>query len=157
MAFGFLLVIVLPLVTSCGADDVDESMLGAWVSRNSLITVRTKPKGMQFEFVHDSASVSLLIHPDKKVSGTIGSAVIENGRIVPNWGLPSSITGVSYNIKCDLRGRIYAGDPLEVKKVEFWIPPKYEIEGWELRYTTAGAQFPMASIRFSRTDGRAVD
>ena len=86
------------------------------------------------------------------MNGKIGSAVIKNGSISTNWVLPSEITGVAYTIKCKLTGKIFENDPLESKEVQFWIGPQFEEIDWELRYTTNGAQFPMAFIYFRKQD-----
>lgn len=144
-----LTAIILLTISSCGPKTIDSGIIGSWTSQKHKITVRTK-SDKKFEFTSDSVITSLTIHPDKKVTGTIGAASIEKGRIGTNWILPSDMTGVAYTIECTLTGKIFDTDPLEKKEVEFWISPKYKEVDWELRYTSKGAQFPMAFIYFDK-------
>ena len=141
------------LLHSCGTLTVPTRLAGTWESDKHKITVRTSPAMMKFEFVSDSASTRLIINNDKSVNGNIGMAEINKGKIKTNWLLPTSMTGVAYIIKCDLNGNIFETDPLETKKVEFWVPPLLqENMDAELRYTQGGAQFPMAEIIFYRAE-----
>ena len=43
-------------------------------------------------------------------------------------------------------------DPLESKKVEFWIGPQRKNMDAELRYTQVEAHFPMAGIIFIKEE-----
>ena len=63
---------------------------------------------MKFEFISDSADVSIEITADKQVKGRIGDATFVNGVLKKNWGLPSSITGVAYIVECGSIGSIYS-------------------------------------------------
>lgn len=146
------MVIFFIFTTSCGPKSIDQEIFGTWNSKKHSITVRTKDENNKFQFTSDTCVTTLTINEDKTVSGKIGMAAIENGRIRTNWVLPSNMTGVSYTIKCELSGKIFENDPLETKKVEFWIGPDFENDDWELRYTTGGSQFPMAFIYFSKGD-----
>ena len=145
MSLGFIFLL------SCGPKTIDEEIIGTWKSKKHKVTVRTEPEKMNFQFISDSIFTTLTINKDKTVSGNIGSAIIENGTISTNWFLPSGMTGVAYTIKCKVTGKIFEKDPLDTKKVQFWIGPKFEGIHWELRYTTNGAQFPMAFIYFDKT------
>jgi hypothetical protein len=133
---------------------VPPELIGKWRTTKHKITVRTEPKWMKFEFVSDSAIVTLQIHSNKTVSGTIGSAIFENGTIELNAGNPD-YTGIAYIVKCGKTGRFYEKDPLDSKEIEIWLSP---INGRtmeaEIRYTENGAKFPMASIVFTKQNGK---
>jgi hypothetical protein len=64
------------------------------------------------------------------------------------------MTGVAFTIKCNLKGKIFEKDPLDSKEVQFWISPQFNESDWELRFTTKGAQFPMAFIYFDKQDSK---
>jgi hypothetical protein len=142
------------ILNSCGPKTIDEDIIGEWKSKKHKITVRIKDDRKKFKFSSDSTYTTLIINEDKTVSGNIGSAEIENGRITPNWLLPSEMTLNAYTIKCNLIGKIFENDPLETKDVQFWIGPKFHETNWELRYSANGAQFPMAFIFFDKQDAQ---
>ena len=151
--FGYVLIlIVCCLFNSCGTKTIHQNIIGEWKSEKHKITVRTKVKFMEFNFISDSTYTRLIINEDKTVTGHIGLAEIKNGRISTNWLLPSKMTGVAYKIKCKLIGKIFENDPLEMKDVQFWIGPEFNETNWELRYTTKGAHFPMAFIFFDKQE-----
>jgi len=118
-----------------------------WKSKKSKITVRTEPKWMKFEFVSDSAAVSIKINPNKTVSGSIGLATFENGILEKNSGNPE-ITGVAYIVKCGKIGKIFDADPLNSKEIEIWLGPVKTSLDAEIRYREKGDKFPMAGIVF---------
>ncbi|WP_370478761.1 hypothetical protein [Tamlana flava] len=138
------------ILNSCGQKTIDEHILGTWHSKKHRITVRIKPD--KFKFYSDSTFTTLTINEDKTVSGHIGLSEIKSGKIGANWLLSPETTGVAYTIKCKLHGKIFENDPLETKDVQFWIGPDFSESDWELRYTTNGAQFPMAFIFFDKKE-----
>lgn len=143
-AAAFILSFIL--LTSCGNWTLPPELVGTWESGTVLITVRTQPAKKQWAFTSDSASISITIHADRRVSGNIGSAVFENGRIRRNHGNPR-ITGLSEIIECGYIGKIFEDDPLDSKEVELWLSPMEDNSiDTELRYTTGWAQFPMAGM-----------
>jgi len=148
----WILLSVAFLLHSCGKWTIDPELIGTWKTDKHKITVRTKPKNMKFQFTSDSTFTKLTITSNKTVEGYIGSAVIENGKIRTNWLLPTWMTRVAYTIKCDLIGKIFNKDPLETKKIEFWIAPLKENMEAELRYTQGWSVFPMAFIVFSKEE-----
>ncbi len=139
-------------LVACGPTTLDTAIFGTWESAPHKVTVRTKPEGMGFRFFSDTVTTLLVISPDKTVSGKIGEATIEEGKIGTNWLLPSRMTGVACTIKARLEGKIFDSDPLDTKEVQFWIGPEFKQDDWELRYTTGGAQFPMAAIYMTKTE-----
>ena len=146
-----IFLLVLFIFSSCGEQSIDPGIMGTWKSEMHYITVRTKPEKGKYEFTSDSTFTTLIINNDKTVEGNIGLAVIKNGKIRTNWFLPTGMTGQAYTIECDLIGKIFEKDPLETKKVEFWIGPIEEnMQDVELRFTTGGSQFPMAFLFFSK-------
>jgi hypothetical protein len=128
---------------------VPPELIGNWKTTKHKITVRTEPKWMKFEFVSDSAIVTLQIQENKIVSGTIGSAIFKNGTIELNAGNPD-FTGISYILKCgNTTTRFFDSDPLASKEIEIWLSPiKGRTMDAEIRYTENGAKFPMASVVF---------
>ncbi len=147
-------ILLLASLVSCGQKGIDPKLIGTWVSGKQKITVRTKPGGMGYRFVSGYANTVLTIRPDRTVAGKIGNAHIANGQIGTSWVLPTGMTGVAYTISCELSGRIFEGDPIGYKEVEFWIGPDFQTGVWELRYTTGGSQFPMGFFHFSKRTGQ---
>ena len=147
---SFFFLISLLLFVSCSSTKewtVPDELAKQWKSQKSKITVRTEPKWMKFEFVSDSASVSIKINENKTVSGSIGKASFENGILEKNSGNPEK-TGVAYIVKCGKIGKIFEKDPLVSKEIEIWLSLiKTNMEA-EIRYTEKGSKFPMAGIVF---------
>jgi hypothetical protein len=129
--------------------NVPSDYVGKWETRKEKITVRTKSKNEPFRFTADSASVTIIIHGDKTVSGTIGLAEFTHARLKKNTTLPWE-TGVEYIIECGSIGNIFHDDPLDHKEVEIWFAPIQSdgISNSELRYTDGMAHFPMARLLF---------
>ena len=146
-ALKYFLIFLMPFLISCSSWNVPAKYCGDWISEKSLVTVRTSPKFMKFNFISDSASFILKINDDKTVSGKIGSAEFISGKMHKNFG-----SGIDYTIECGIIGKIYDKDPLEKKKVEIWLLTMKSIDSLEaeLRYTEHGAVFPMAGIMFKR-------
>ena len=143
LIYGFLFV-------SCSSSkewSVPVELAKQWKSQKSKITVRTEPKWMKFEFISDSAAVSIKINENKTVSGSIGMANFENGILEKNSGNPEK-TGIAYIVKCGKIGKIFEKDPLASKEIEIWLCPiKTNMEA-EIRYTEKGSKFPMAGVVF---------
>ena len=146
-ALIWIFIPVLFLLGSCSSWVVPNKYTGEWQSSNSVITVRTSPKFMKFNFTTDSADVAVKINADKTVTGHIGAAKIVSGKIQRNCG-----AGIDYIIKCGTIGRIYDTDPLGRKKVELWllIMKRNDSLEAELRYTENMSAFPMAGIMFTK-------
>jgi hypothetical protein len=142
------------LLVSCNTSkwSIQPEYIGKWQASKSKITVRTEEKWMKFEFMNDSAEVNMEINADKTVSGFIGMAKFENGRLKENPGfLPASTTGVIYIVECGSIGKIFPNDPLNKKEVELWFSPlKGNTLEAELRLTEGGSKFPMAGLFFSK-------
>jgi hypothetical protein len=123
-------------------------MIGRWHATSTKITVRTEPKLMHFKFVSEKAEVNIEIGNNKYVNGNIGKARFEGGVIEKNYGLPPSVTGIAYIIRCSKIGKIFNNDPLESKNIEIWLSPiKNGIMEAELRCD----KFPMAGINFFKS------
>jgi len=147
------IILLLVSLFSCGQKGIDPELIGTWVSGKQKITVRTGPGTTGYRFVSGYAHTVLTIREDRTVFGKVGNAHIANGQISTNWVLPTGMTGVAYTISCELSGRIFDGDPMAHKEVEFWVGPDYQTGDWELRYTTGGSQFPMGFLHFSKRAG----
>lgn len=148
-----MLLPALFLCFSCGRNEVDKNLFGVWVAGETGIAVRVEPSFMKFEFTQGKADSHLNINEDLTVTGSIGGAIVQYGNIAPNGGiLPDRITGVSYRIRCDLKGHIFSNDPLPEKEVQLWILSGDHADSFraELRYTDNGAQFPMGEFVFLR-------
>ncbi len=150
------LISILLILCSCSKWSIPSEYLGEWQTDRTIITVRTEPKWMKFQFTTDTAVISIKIKSDKIVSGFIGSTEIVNGKLKKNWGLPSSYTGVSYIIECGSIGRIFNSDPVNRKEVEIWISPikDNEVLEAELRFIENKAVFPMASLLFHKVNNK---
>jgi hypothetical protein len=147
---SFFFLISVLLMVSCSSTkewNVPAELAKEWKSEKSKITVRTEPKWMKFDFISDSAAVSLKINADKTVSGSIGMASFDDGILEKNSGNPEK-TGVAYIVKCGKIGKIFEKDPLVSKEIEIWLSLiKTNMEA-EIRYTEKGSKFPMAGIVF---------
>lgn len=151
----FVFLVALFIINGCGPRSVNQSLAGSWVTGETPIKVREEIATMDFKFTQGEASCTLTINQDLTVSGNIGSAQIVHGEIAVNKNLlPPQITGVGYQIKCTLEGKIFEKDPLPQKQVQFWIlSPLPGDDTFEagLRYTQGGAQFPMGHFIFSKS------
>ena len=146
---------VLLMVSSCTKKNVDPNLMGSWQAIETGLTVRVEPSFMKFEFIGGQADCLLEIHEDLRVTGTIGGALLQDAKIVPNSGvLPNDITGVSHKIHCRLKGKIFPEDPLPDKEVQLWVLTGEAKDAFraELRFTEKGAQFPMTEFEFSRIE-----
>jgi len=150
---AFLTLAVLFLY-SCGQTSIPQELVGNWKTNNGRITVRTKEKKTRFQFTSDSAIITLKINGDHTVTGSIGSAKFENGKIVTNWLLPVKMSGLAFTIECGKIGKIFENDPSDSKEVQLWLRPgpvNGNIRG-ELRYTQGINYFPMAGFVFKKED-----
>ena len=131
---------------------VPSEYIGQWKTNNIKITVRFKlDDNEKSQFISDSATVIIQINIDKTVSGFIGTAAFENGKLGKNPSLPWE-TGIKYIIECGSIGQIFNNDPLDAKEVEIWLGPlneKGKMEA-ELRYTEGRAVFPMGEMLFEK-------
>ena len=153
LIMGILIpVLFVFLLCSCNKWMVPPEYVGEWKTKKSNITVRTEPQVMKFKFTSDSALVSVKINSDKTVSGIIGSAEFVNGKLKKNWGLPPSVTGVSYIVECGSVGKLFPNDPVTGKEVELWLSPLKgnDVMEAELRLTQHKAVFPMAGMLFTK-------
>lgn len=142
--------ITILLFVSCNSCkwNMPTEMIGRWHATSTKITVRTEPKLMHFKFVSEKAEVNIEIGNNKYVNGNIGKARFEGGVIEKNYGLPPSVTGIAYIIRCGKIGKIFNNDPLESKNIEIWLSPiKNGIMEAELRCD----KFPMAGINFLKS------
>jgi hypothetical protein len=152
LKYSILIVAIINLV-SCSNNNwiLPPEYAGHWKTDKTKITVRTQPKFGKFQFTSDSAIIMIRINNDRTVSGFIGSALFENGKLLKNSGNPDK-TGVSYKIECRSIGKIFNLDPKESKEVEIWLGPvnaNGSIDA-EIRYTQGMAVFPMAGMLFTK-------
>jgi hypothetical protein len=142
-----LIQLFLIFLVSCGQLNKTPTLIGEWGTNKFKITVRTRTDG-NWQFISDSCSISLTIKEDFTVDGKIGLTDFKNGKIKTNWLLPVKMTNQPYTIKCGLIGKIFENDPIEEKKIEFWLQPiKQDTIPFSIRYTEGGATFPMAHTR----------
>ena len=147
-----LIVLNFTLLSSCGDWTVPPELVGTWESGTIPITVRTRSAEKEWIFTTDSAMISITIHADQRVTGSIGSTTFENGTIRKNRGNPET-TGCSEVIECGTIGTIFESDPLDPKEVELWLAPMKEgVIDTELRYTTGWNQFPMAGMLLRKVE-----
>ena len=149
--FTYLFLLAGLIFSSCSTKNfiVPEELIGEWQTEESKITVRIKPKGEKFQFIHGSGIISLTINKDKSVSGSIGDAIFKEGELIKNGGNPN-VTGVAYIVKCGRVGKIFSEDPLDAKHVQIWMGiPDSKID-CELRYTEGMAHFPMSGFMLEK-------
>lgn len=138
-------------LSSCGQWTVPPELVGEWKSGETQITVRTKVD-KEWVFTSETAAISIQIHSDHSVSGSIGMAAFENGEIFKNRGNPET-TGCAQVIKCGSIGKIFPDDPLSDKDVQLWLAPMEDNRiDTELRYTEGMNQFPMAGFLLLKTN-----
>lgn len=150
-ALNIRLLLLLSLFQfSCSSKwNVPADYIGRWETQKERVTVRVKPEKGPFRFISDSVYVTIDVHGDKTVSGTIGAAGFERVPLRKNVSLPWE-TGVEYMIECGSVGKLFPDDPLDSKEVEIWFAP-IDAKGnsdSELRYTQGGSVFPMARLLF---------
>ncbi len=147
---GIIIITILLFVScNCCNWNIPNEMIGSWHAKSTKITVRTEPQLMHFKFVSEKADVNIEIRNNRYVNGNIGMAKFEGGVIEKNYGLPPSVTGIAYIIRCGKIGTIFNNDPLESKNVEIWLSPiKNGIIEAELRCD----KFPMAGINFLKSN-----
>lgn len=141
-----LFVLSFIFLSSCSDWTLPPELVGTWETETIEITVRTRTAEKEWVFISDSARISITIHADQRVTGSIGTATFENGMIRKNRGNPE-IKGCSEFIECGTIGKIFEDDPLDPKEVELWLAPMKEgAIDTELRFTTGWNQFPMAGM-----------
>lgn len=138
------------VLSSCSDWTLPPELVGTWESDTIEVTVRTRTAEKEWVFTSDSAKISITIHVDKRVNGSIGTALFEEGKIRKNPGNPEK-KGLSEIIDCGIIGKIFEDDPMDPKEVQLWLAPMKEGSiDTELRYTTGWNQFPMAGFRLKR-------
>jgi hypothetical protein len=147
--FCFLITYVL---SSCSDWTLPPELVGTWESETIEITVRTRTAEKEWVFTSDSAAISITIHADKRVNGSIGAALFEDGKIRKNPGNPEK-KGLAEIIECGTIGKIFEDDPMDPKEVQLWLAPiKDGAINTELRFTTGWNQFPMAGFVLKKVD-----
>lgn len=140
------------VLQSCSDWTLPPELVGTWESETIEITVRTRTAEKEWEFTSDSAKISITIHAGKRVSGSIGAAVFEDGKIRKNPG-NTERKGLEEIIECGTIGKIFEDDPMDPKEVQLWLAPMKEgAIDTELRFTTGMAQFPMAGFMLRKLD-----
>ena len=135
---------------SCSDWTLPPELVGTWESDTIEVTVRTRTAEKEWVFTSDSAKISISIHADKRVTGSIGTALFEDGKIRKNPGNPEK-KGLSEIIECGNVGKIFEKDPLDHKEVQLWLAPIQEGSiDTELRYTTGRNHFPMAGFQLKK-------
>lgn len=136
------------LFSSCRSTnwELPKEYLGEWESGRQMVVLRTYIVGDGFNFIKDTARISILIEANKTASGNIGNAVFKNAVIEKNPGNVEN-TRVAYKIICEDLGKIYPQDPYEKKEIQIWLMPINGSLEAELRYTEGMSLFPMAGIR----------
>jgi len=145
--FNYFSLGLILFISSCSSWTVPAKYSGDWVSGKIVVTVRTSPKFMKFNFTSDTAIFTLKINNNKTVSGKIGNAAFINGKLHKNYG-----SGIDYTIECGSIGKIYDKDPVEKKEVEIWLLTMKSNDSLEaeLRLVENFSGFPMAGIMFKR-------
>lgn len=146
---ALLYVLILFFLLSCGKRIVAPELLGHWKSGLNLVTVRSEPKLLKYQFNSDSAVVTLKIYNNNTVSGSIGLAEFVNGRIKKNISNPDS-AGIGYIIECGYIGKIFESDPLISKQVEIWLGPVKDSINAELLYSENVLKFSMSEMKFTK-------
>ncbi len=149
-AVQFFLIPLFTLTLICCTGEMSEQYIGKWQSGKSKITVRYKTDGSKHsEYISDSAVVILEVKDKITVSGSIGLASFENGKIKCNYGLGWN-DGVKYIIECGPIGKIFENDPVDLKVVDIWIGPVNEPGKIRATLRKGGVNFPMADLMFEK-------
>ena len=148
----FTIPLLLLTVLSCGPSTIPPEIRGSWITDSLTVTVRSKSEEGKYAFTTGKTWVSIHIHENNKVTGSIGELAIEDGKITPNRGLPSNMTGIIANIDCHVEGAFFQRDPVTKKSIGIWIYPfKGQLEA-KMRYTSGMSHFPMAHLNFHRPE-----
>lgn len=136
---------------ACNKWEVEPGFNGTWESDATELTVRIEPTPHNYEFIKGYAVLTLTIHEDKTVDGTLGEAAFSNVDLMKRTGV-SLFKETSYTFLCDSIGKIFENDPLEKKEIEFNLnmgdAGMLEAGLW---YTEDGADFPMGTIMLSKS------
>jgi hypothetical protein len=82
----FIYILSLFFLLSCGKWVVPPELAGQWETGKTKVTVRSESGIMKFHFISGSASIKIRINADKSVSGSVGTAVFETGKLKHNQG-----------------------------------------------------------------------
>jgi hypothetical protein len=149
----YLAVLCTSILSSCSYWTLPPELVGTWESETIEITVRTRTAEKEWVFTSDTAKISITIFTDKRVTGSIGTATFENGKIRKNPGNAEK-KGLSEIIECGSVGKIFENDPLDDKEVQLWLAPRKENTiDTELRFTEGWAHFPMAGMILKKVSG----
>jgi len=143
---SWILLLIAFFIFSCRTDKwlLPSAFVGSWETSKNKITVRYKTSDQRHsQFISDSAIIKIKIKDDKTVSGFIGQAAIDKGKIVKSRSIPG-LRKVEYSIECSLTGKIFEGDPLDVKKVDIWLSLLVESGKMKADVRSGGTVFPMA-------------
>jgi hypothetical protein len=142
------------LLFSCGTKKwmVPSEFIGNWESGKNKITVRFKlSEQQQSQFISDSVTIKIRINNDKTVSGFIGQAAIDNGKIVKSRSFPG-LKEVEYQIECNLTGKIFDKDPIDSKEVDIWLSQINENGKIKGDVRSGGSVFPMGMVLFEKVN-----
>jgi len=137
------------MLLSCEKRIVAPDLVGHWKTEKTNVKVRTEPRLLKYQFVSDSAVVTLRVYNNNTVSGSIGLAEFVNGKIRKNISNPDS-SGIGYVIECGYIGRIFESDPLPKKLVEIWLGPVKDSINAELLYAEDVLKFTMSEMKFTK-------
>jgi len=129
---------------------IPPELIGQWKTGNITITVRTKPERGKYDFISDTATITLNIDSNYTVSGFIGSAEFES-RIIRASAKHEKERGYAYTIKPFAVGKIFPNDPKEDKSVYFLL---YPIEGTTFKFKSRlkNLGFTMAEIELTKEE-----
>ena len=153
-SFRFCLVIIFLIsffFSSCEQRGIiPPELIGQWKTGNVKITVRTKPERGKYDFISDTASITLNIDSNYTVSGFIGSAEFKS-RIIRASAKHEKERGYAYSIKPFAIGKIFPNDPKGDKSAYFLL---YPIEGTTIKFNSRlnNLGFTMAEIELTKEE-----
>lgn len=109
---------------------IPPELIGQWKTGNVKITVRTKSERGKYDFISDTATITLNIDSNYTVSGFVGSAEFKS-RIIRASAKHKKYRGYAYVIKPSMIGKIFPNDPKEDKSAHFLL---YPIEGTTFKF-----------------------
>lgn len=151
MAKGVLVLVTLFLVTNCktNLNQTPNELIGNWETQNTPITFRTKIRWMKYHFIKSNTLLVLHVNANKTVSGSIGNAKFNDAQVFKNK-VASSISGISFIIRCGEIGQINDEDSPNLKTIELWVKPIQEKRMFtaEIRLIDGWDTFPMGEATF---------
>jgi hypothetical protein len=138
-------------VTSCARWTVPASLAGTWYGIERA-SVRVRPDSGPPTFLTDTVPVTLTVHADGSVEGSVGGATLVEAYVLKNRGPVGRAFHLATDFRLEgrLRGAVFAGDPHPTQDVRAPFDVAGDTLAGTLFQVTGIAVYPMARLRLLR-------